>query len=65
MLSVGIVPLGFTAHQHVFSAWFEGTAAAAVIGQVEEWQAAFVERDGVSWVYLADEFYLNAGGGFQ
>ncbi len=26
----------------------------------ERWQAAFRERDGLTWVYLADEFYLNA-----
>jgi putative radical SAM enzyme (TIGR03279 family) len=60
--SVGIVPLGFTGHQTVFSESYESAEKArAVIGQVEEWREAMRERDGVSWVHLADEFYLNAG----
>jgi putative radical SAM enzyme (TIGR03279 family) len=59
--SVGIVPLGLTAHQTRFSASYEdASAAAAVIDQVAPWQTAFRERDGITWVYLADEFYLNA-----
>ena len=61
VLSVGIVPLGFTAHQEQFSASFEGSGAASVIDQVAAWQDAFRQRDGVTWVYLADEFYLKAG----
>jgi len=62
VLSVGVVPLGFTAHQHRFEASFAAPGAAAgVIGDVEPWQAAFRERDGLTWVYVADEFYLNAG----
>ncbi len=60
--SVGIVPLGYTGHQQAFSASFgDPSAALAVIDQVEPWQKAFQARDGISWVYLADEFYLNAG----
>ena len=59
--SVGIVPLGYTAHQQRFPGSYESpAAAAAVIAQVEPWQRAFRERDGVTWVHLADEFYLNA-----
>ena len=62
VLSVGVVPLGYTAHQQRFSASFERpAAAAAVIAQVSTWQEASRERDGVTWVHLADEFYLNAG----
>jgi putative radical SAM enzyme (TIGR03279 family) len=62
ILSVGIVPLGYTAHQERFSASYGTQAAAgAVIDQLGPWQAAFRERDGVTWVHLADEFYLNAG----
>jgi putative radical SAM enzyme (TIGR03279 family) len=61
VLSVGIVPLGFTAHQERFSASYDGRAAAEVISQIEPWQMAFRERDAVTWVYLADEFYLKAG----
>ncbi|NTU70294.1 MAG: DUF512 domain-containing protein [Coriobacteriia bacterium] len=60
--SVGIVPLGFTAHQVKFAKGYEGRQdARVVVAQVEEWQTAFRERDGIDFVYLADEFYLNAG----
>jgi len=61
VLSVGIVPLGFTAHQKRFAGSFqERSAARAVIDAVAPWQRAMRDRDGCSWVYLADEFYLNA-----
>ncbi len=59
--SVGIVPLGYTGHQQLFGGSYESrTAASSVIAQVNPWQSAFRQRDGVTWVYLADEFYLNA-----
>jgi putative radical SAM enzyme (TIGR03279 family) len=59
--SVGVVPLGYTRHQEIFSASYNDPfAAATVIQQVQRWQFAMKERDGVSWVHLADEFYLNA-----
>jgi len=62
VLSTGIVPLGFTAHQQRFPGSYERAQdAATVIEQVRPWQDAFRGRDGVTWVYLADEFYLNAG----
>ena len=62
VLSVGIVPLGYTAHQQRFEASFESAVdAAAVIAEVVPWQQAMRDRDGCTWVYLADEFYLNAG----
>ena len=62
VLSVGIVPLGYTAHQQRFEGSFESsTAAREVIAAVAPWQEAMRVRDGCSWVYLADEFYLNAG----
>ncbi len=62
IVSVGIVPLGYTAHQARFPGSYEDPAAAkAVIEQVTVWQQAFRERDDITWVYLADEFYLNAG----
>jgi putative radical SAM enzyme (TIGR03279 family) len=60
VLSVGVVPLGFTAHQTAFSASYEGDSAAAVLDQIGPWQEAFRLRDGVTWVYCADEFYLQA-----
>jgi len=60
--SVGIVPLGYTAHQKRFARSFESSAAAReVIDAVVPWQQAMRERDGCTWVHLADEFYLNAG----
>lgn len=59
--SVGIVPLGYTRHQESFTCSYEEPiAAATVIQQVQKWQFAMRERDNVTWVHLADEFYLNA-----
>ncbi len=59
--SVGIVPAGYTRHQSALTSSFtDPLAAAAVIRQVQRWQFAMKERDDVSWVHLADEFYLNA-----
>jgi NifB/MoaA-like Fe-S oxidoreductase len=61
-LSVGIVPLGYTRHQDAIRLDLRRARCrhAAVIEQVARWQFAMKERDGVSWVHLADEFYLNA-----
>ncbi|MBW6468661.1 MAG: DUF512 domain-containing protein [Coriobacteriia bacterium] len=60
--SVGIVPLGFTRHQERFtSSYGDASAARAVLDELEPWQVAFRQRDGISWVHAADEFYLNAG----
>lgn len=61
IVSVGVVPVGFTRHQSSIDASFtDPIAAATVIQQVQRWQFAMKERDGVAWVQLADEFYLNA-----
>lgn len=61
VVSVGIVPLGYTRHQHRFdSSYNDQLAAAMVIQQVQRWQFAMKERDGIAWVMLADEFYMNA-----
>lgn len=61
ILSVGIVPLGYTRYQErYFSSYEDQIAAATVIQQVQRWQFESRERDGVTWVHLADEFYLNA-----
>ena len=60
--SVGVVPLGYTAHQERFAQFVRPTGGRrAVIDQVEPWHDAMRERDGAGWVYLADEFYLAAG----
>ena len=62
VLSVGIVPLGFTAHQNLFSSSYEHPdAAASVLDAIAPWATAMRDRDGVGWVYAADEFYLTAG----
>lgn len=61
IVSVGVVPVGYTRHQEVVSGSFNDPIdAALVIQQVQRWQFAMRERDGVTWVHLADEFYLNA-----
>ncbi len=60
--SVGIVPLGYTRYQTRFAEGYSAVAPSTrVIEQVRPWQEAFRKRDGVTWVYLADEFYLCAG----
>ena len=62
ILSVGIVPLGYTSHQSRFgSSWEDPSAALSVIEQVRPWQVGMRAEIGVDWVYLADEFYINAG----
>ncbi len=59
--SVGIVPVGYTKHQDDISESFgDQIAAATVIQQVQRWQFESRERDEITWVHLADEFYLNA-----
>ncbi|PKQ16017.1 MAG: hypothetical protein CVT67_06850 [Actinobacteria bacterium HGW-Actinobacteria-7] len=61
VVSVGIVPLGYTRYQErFFSGYEDQITAATVIQQVQRWQFESRERDGVTWVHLADEFYLNA-----
>jgi putative radical SAM enzyme (TIGR03279 family) len=61
VLSVGVVPLGYTGHQSRFDRSFaDAEAAAAVIDQLVEWREAARQRDGMAWVHAADEFYLNA-----
>jgi len=60
--SVGIVPLGYTRYQERFrEGYTQPSVSSGVIDRVVPWQEAFRERDGVTWVYLADEFYLCAG----
>ncbi|MBN2404941.1 MAG: DUF512 domain-containing protein [Coriobacteriia bacterium] len=60
VLSVGVVPLGYTGHQTRFTQSFEDPdAAGAVIDHVHALRAAVTQRRG-TWLQLADEFYLNA-----
>ena len=61
VLSLGIVPLGFTRFQDRFDRSFNDPASArAVIEQVEAHQARSRARNGCAKVQLADEFYVNA-----
>lgn len=61
VVSVGIVPAGYTRFATREPAPFSRAHAGEVIAHVEEWRRAMRERDGISWVHLADEFYLTAG----
>lgn len=60
VLSVGIVPLGFTRHQTRFSRTFDQRGAGAVIDAIAPYQQEMRDRRGCTWVYAADEFYLIA-----
>ncbi|MEG0619909.1 MAG: DUF512 domain-containing protein [Raoultibacter sp.] len=61
ILSIGIVPVGFTKHQSTFTESFNDSAAArAVIACIEPFQRRAQGQRGCTWVYAADEFYRNA-----
>lgn len=58
---IGIVPLGFTAHQNRFEASFDDQEASrCVLEQIERFQAKALAERGEPWVFAADEFYRNA-----
>lgn len=62
VLSIGIVPLGFTKHQTRYDSSFDTPdSARAVIEQVAPLQEAQRRAHGETRVHLADEFYLAAG----
>jgi putative radical SAM enzyme (TIGR03279 family) len=61
VLSVGLVPMGFTAHQSRWTDSYDGTGAAAVLDVVDRVQARVRAERGFGWAYAADEFYLLAG----
>jgi putative radical SAM enzyme (TIGR03279 family) len=61
VLSVGVVPLGFTSHQRRYERSFLPEESARLIELLGRWQAAERTRRGCGWVYAADEFYLSAG----
>ncbi len=60
VLSVGIVPLGYTAHQSRFDRSFTSEEAAALINSIAPVQERARTSRESSWVCAADEFYLNA-----
>jgi len=60
VLSVGIVPMGFTAHQRRWTRSYDRTGAQAVLHLTREWQTSMRAERGIGWLYAADEFYLLA-----
>ncbi|WP_282208945.1 DUF512 domain-containing protein [Parvibacter caecicola] len=63
ILSMGIVPLGFTKHQTRFQESFTAPEdARAVIEAIGPFQQRARAERGNPWVYAADEFYGNAFG---
>ncbi|MCP4548815.1 MAG: DUF512 domain-containing protein [bacterium] len=61
--SVGIVPVGLTAHRANLTELtpFTREGHRQVVDQVESLQGKFLEDCGSRFVFLADEFYLGAG----
>ncbi len=63
LISLAIVPVGLTRYRdncyHLNT--FSPKEARTIINQVERWQDRSRKESGVSFVYLSDEFYLNAG----
>ena len=61
--SVAVVPVGLTKYReglcHIDP--YPPAQAAALIGQVEAFAAAFLEKHGTSLAWCSDEFYLLAG----
>lgn len=61
VLSVGIVPLGYTAHQQRFERSFTAEESRELVRSLDPWKAHMRASRGAGWVYAADEFYLAAG----
>lgn len=62
VVSVGVVPLGYTAHQKRFAASYgDPRAASAVLDALALWRTRMRAVRGVSWVHAADELHLAAG----
>lgn len=61
--NLGIVPLGFTAHQKAFTKSFDDPSdSLRVLEQLRPYQVKAMEERGFPFVYAADEFYCNAYG---
>lgn len=61
IVSVGIVPIGFTKHQSTFEKSFNDEGdAKAVIACIEPFRTRALAERGTPWVFAADEFYRNA-----
>ncbi|HDP69242.1 MAG TPA: DUF512 domain-containing protein [Actinobacteria bacterium] len=61
--SVGIVPVGLTAHRKGLYPLrsFTSKEAASLIKEIEKLQKEFLNTKNSSWIFLADEFYLMGG----
>ncbi|MBR0405049.1 MAG: DUF512 domain-containing protein [Eggerthellaceae bacterium] len=63
ILSVGIVPLGYTRYQDAFDHSFNDSGASqGLLDLVKPFQERAEMERGQAWVYAADEFYRNAYG---
>ena len=60
VVSVGIVPVGYTRFGAVRASYEDQASAAAILDQLSGWQEAHRSEHGTGWVYAADEFYLAA-----
>lgn len=63
VMSVGIVPVGLSGHREKLKQLksVDKNAAVAVVRMIENYQEEFRNKWGRGFVYLADEFYLQAG----
>jgi putative radical SAM enzyme (TIGR03279 family) len=63
MKSMSIVPVGLSKHRKNLTELrkFTKEEAQVVIQQVEKWQKKIKKERGTRFVYLSDEWYLNAG----
>ncbi len=61
--SLSIVPVGISAYREGLAKLdtFNKTSSSEVINQVSEWQKKIKAERDINFVYLADEFYINAG----
>jgi putative radical SAM enzyme (TIGR03279 family) len=59
--SVSVVPVGLTSHHKYGHRPHTRVEAAAMLETVEAWQAAYRDALGAGFVYLSDEWYLQAG----
>ena len=63
ILSIGIVPLGYTRYQDTFDHSFnDSVASQRLLEVVKPFQERAETERGQAWVYAADEFYRNAYG---
>jgi len=62
ILSVGCVPMGFTAHQARWDASYDARSAGVVVELIASWQTRMRSLRGTGWAYAADELHLLATG---